>query len=127
MTEHLEAGPALDALIAERVFSKRVEDHTFGPRQWHEEPEGDLSGWEEIPPYSTDIAAAFKIVEHFALQHIPVSLYSMSHGVWWCFLGMAPIFDPSDPLKPTHEARANTAPEVICLAALRALAPDRAR
>lgn len=70
------------------------------------------------PPYSTDIAAAWLIVDHFKERHIPVSLYSMSHGVYYCFFGSPVPNVPNGWQGRPHEAREMHPAEAICRAAL---------
>lgn len=62
-----------------------------------------------VPPYSTDISAAWEVVEKLSEQGIFLRLSSISGaGKWRCYmLGMTPYVD--------------TAPHAICLAALRAV------
>lgn len=125
----------LDVRIAREVFGYEVVPctdtiHVAGVRcpEWRinaRDEDDFLSSQPAVPRYSSDIGAAWLIVDEFASRHIPCSLYSMSHGVWFCFFGYTPLLDPTNPLKPTHEARANTPAEAICRAAINALAATR--
>lgn len=71
-----------------------------------------------LPKFSTDNDAAMGIVAAFAQRHVPVSLYTNTVGLWFCFFGPTPTFDS---WKQRHEARATTMPEAICRAALLAI------
>jgi hypothetical protein len=84
-----------------------------GQSDWHSATAGRL------PHYSADIAAAWTIVdEMFTRDRTTVSLYSMSHGVYYCFFGWAPVPKPGEVFSPFHEARAGHPAEAICRAAL---------
>jgi hypothetical protein len=117
----MKPGRELDALIAEKVMGL----FTNG------EPDFGYT-YETIPPYSTDIAAAWEVVEKMVSR----MGYGDLHFLW-----EGPIFKPEDkyltaegyPLGTTcwyirlenagrrHIICAPTAPHAICLAALRAL------
>lgn len=118
------AGPELNAVIRRMVFDQSTPCQLC-PR------EEDTSGWcHHRPDYSRDIRAAWAVVEEFARRRIPVSLYSMSHGVWFCFFGFPPLRDPNAPATyqfKSHEARANHPAEAICRAALAAMAAGEKR
>jgi len=105
----------IDALIAERVLGLRVVDHGFNR---FTEP-GERAG-EQIPVrnYSTDIAAAWEVVERLSAFgfatvhrfddttiHPPLKKYSVEVSIRQ---GMG-------------RSVANTAPLAICLAALKAI------
>lgn len=65
----LEAGERLDALIAIHVMDWKLTDRrppdiknwSNYPDEWYEEPDGFLSNVTSIPPYSTEIAAAWGV------------------------------------------------------------------
>jgi hypothetical protein len=70
--DKLEAGPELDALIAQKVMGWILPPHSsIVGQMWVEPPMGRVHP-EGPPPYSTDIAAAWQVVEKFnswELQH----------------------------------------------------------
>lgn len=112
---NLPAGRELDLLVAERVLGDMVARHTaMGPR-----------------PYSTDIAAAWEVVEK--LREMVASVragslvitpyaYPQVSGDEWC------VMHNYDGYDGRHDARwrvsAKTAPHAICLAALQALGSE---
>lgn len=100
--DKLEAGPELDALVAERVMGI------------------DLDGTKpHLPyrgvgctPYSTDIAAAWEVLEE--LGDVTLGHQArVCNGQWVCFV------DTSGPFQGPSGA-ADTAPLAICRAALKA-------
>ena len=95
----MEAGPELDALIADRV--------------WDTEPK--YKG-----PFSTDIAAAWKIVEcmgpvPFLLAFHPADAWRTAGGEIYCYSHWSCWFEGGGKID------ALTAPEAICRAALLAV------
>lgn len=68
-------------------------------------------------PYSTDIAAAWQIVQ--ALHPVPIELfYHPSHNAWQCNMGNGPL---TRRYRMTQDAWQPTAPLAICVAALNAV------
>ena len=137
MSEEMAAGRELDALVAKVVFDLTVRWLSV-PRHPHEHgagvpiqpqscdpPPGLTGAWAAmywvIPRYSTDIAAAWEVVEKLvALGFVTVHL---SQGIkepgWYAsFFG-----DPATDGKGGY-ARADTAPLAICRAALKATTPN---
>lgn len=108
--EKLEAGRDADTLIAEEVFHAKV----WG-RSVNDGPETLImtrcSPHRELPHYSTDIAAAFEIVEHFKEKSVMLSLSWGKDGGWWCVIYP---FQGS----PAEGHYAETAPLAIVKAAL---------
>lgn len=129
----MKPGRELDALIAEKVmgwkwfsrsdFIRDPSDPGFTPWEkrlyppgfkceWHVPPRGVQEMQFDIKPYSTDIAAAWEVVEKM-------------EGVWdicsrargWV-VGLAVRSEGSDKIV---YAEGGTAPHAICLAALRAV------
>lgn len=118
----MEAGPKLDALVAEKVMGK-------DPDIW--EPGDsfvviDQNTIKIAKPYSTDITAAWQVVEKLRLAVIPCNdgqWYAgkdeYDHDLQWYEVIMY-VDDPHD----HHSARfvhADTGPLAICLAALKAV------
>ncbi len=122
--DKLEAGPELDALVAEKVFGKKV--------HWRNDKwpfiKRPSTNWEflgsilgclppECPPrlprFSEDIAAAWEVVEKLLQMGMPVDLSSSEKGVH-----KAKVWTNSTILTvPWQE----TAPLAICRAALKAV------
>ena len=109
-----QAGRELDAEIAEKVMGCRVVRQS-GNSPWLVETPAGIWGRVEQVPYSTDIAAAWQVVEKYrVLDHhfnvgVNMGFDGKAHGYWAiCANG------------PT--AHADTAPLAICLAALAAVA-----
>lgn len=125
----MNSGRELDALVAEKVMGFKKVQH-FDREVTHESPEGCLIYADflpapeamKIPSYSTDIAAAWEIVEK-----LPLLIELQSPGApcndneyennsnEWKAEARATIHDRS------VFARAATAPHVICLAALKVI------
>jgi hypothetical protein len=55
--DELPAGRELDALVAERVLGLRIDD------AWFQHPDGRRVSSDGLPHYSTDIAAAWQVVD----------------------------------------------------------------
>jgi len=139
--DRMEAGPELDAMVAVAVFGWEwfaVERHFEPPRGYEtwrslRDPKsgfyhfGDedrlASGNEPIwntfgerpPKYSTEIAAAWQVVERMKGVSPWPYWFELSHrpkGFMCNFVGDTP-----------HNAYAESAPLAICKAALRAVAP----
>ena len=143
----MEPGRELDALVAEKAMGYRRVDLTpewLGREVWcfypgdsplmeysWDEPSGNAmmhrNGKDEsdgtadiLPSYSTDIAAAFEIVEKLRDQHMELELSVVPKG--------APAY-PDDAQwlagfsddGPTNQEWGATAPHAICLAALKAV------
>ena len=105
----LPAGRALDKLVAETVMGQVWQGGS---------PVSNCDGqWPWPPPYSTDISAAWKVVEHLLKENWFFDLAIRQNPLTWrCVL----IHDPSD-LGPRPAATADeceTAPLAICRAAL---------
>lgn len=116
MSEERRAGRALDAIVAERVMG--VKEAPFGvcPTCGY----GGGYGFKEFPEYSTDIAAAWEVVEKLSRRNFSMhndtgcSGCEPTEGVGW----MALFHIEGGPMAYTV---ADTAPLAICLAALKAV------
>ena len=104
----LPAGAALDALVAEKVMGLE-----YGPD--YVEGLGPVEGWADadgngvdLPAYSTDIAAAWQVVEKVGGYY---ALYWMAPGSYGGRYGIQIHDDAS-------HVTADAAPHAICLAAL---------
>lgn len=117
----LPAGRELDALVAEKVMGwRRLPDTP----EWGVPPDyttGGALGWR---PYSTDIAAAWEVVEKLREGWLEVNLdctaFNCANTVRCCVTKQGQQHPPF----PLY-ADAKTAPLAICRAALRAVGgPD---
>lgn len=109
MGNELTAGRELDALVAEKVMGWAPRDAGAGDRLIYV---GAWAHCESLPHYSTDIAAAWQVVEKLAADGLYVH-------VGYC-LGRTEA-SVNSPLDIIDNAYAPTAPLAICLAALKAL------
>lgn len=125
----MSPGRELDALIAEKVMSQVVHRNlkggwSIGEPDYYDSA-GELILYNSLPPYSTDIAAAWGVVEklhemrpgsHFQL--LRTRNWSLGPGLkheayFGFYMGMGDH-------KEWGKAVADTAPHAICLAALKA-------
>jgi hypothetical protein len=122
-------GREMDALVAERVMGWRwlkvigCRNPIFMPPEQLAEylPEYvkknvlsyDGNPPSRLPHYSTDITAAFHVIEHLRQQSMMLSVSWGNDGGWWCV-----IYPETG--SPVEGDYAETAAEAICLAALRA-------
>jgi hypothetical protein len=110
MTEQWAAGRALDAEIARRVFGHAVKESDAGGIFTYDDSSGY---WLHVPRYSTDMAAAWSVVERLGHLYHPVMLTDL--GPEWTLRWLVQI-------KSRHvAAREATAPLAICYAALAAM------
>lgn len=132
----IEAGPKLDALVAERVMGWHVTDKrppspqnwAAYPDVWFETPSGDLMNAAQVPYYSTDIPAAWQVFEKIARPDdlsIGVrskTFYYNNPRKWETVDGYAVLEHDThnNELRETEIAWARTAPLAICRAALKA-------
>lgn len=105
----MNAGRPLDALVAERVMGLMAHRITVN-EALHLMTNGPRPG-EPVPVrfYSTDIAAAWEVVEKLHLCELGMLVDGEGSASWRCVFG-GPAF-----------AEAHTAPLAICLAALKAV------
>jgi hypothetical protein len=104
---NMEAGLEMDELVTESVmgWERRTFKHD-GVDFWH--LPGTARCELDVPPYSTDIAAAWQVVEKASLFKLDC-LQIHDSSDWWCEIALEG--------RP-YEATADTAPLVICRAAL---------
>jgi hypothetical protein len=104
----MPAGREMDALIAEKVMRLKME----GSHHYWMNGAGAVAS---IPRYSTDIAAAWDVVEKLCdetgcdIVKVCKRDSELGRGYWSCIFGQG------------HESFGNTAPEAICRAALLAV------
>ena len=120
-------GRELDALVAERVMGWKIAEHYpyGGSHGGIPNANGTLRGVyiRSVPFYSTDIAAAWGVVEHIfseglggvAVDRYNVEMIHPDYGVWVCCIVMR------KDLQPSISINGDTAPHAICLAALKAV------
>jgi hypothetical protein len=110
MTRKLQPGRELDALVAERVMGYPGDGNV-----WH--VTGDYARADDIPHYSTDIAAAWEAAETLLESH-ELEMAKLTDGRYFAqFIGgPAP-----DGFHPMHKAIGDSAAHAICLAALKAV------
>ena len=141
MSDELQAGRELDALVAEKLFGWT---HVGTSAAYGYPPDSTIPteerepavGWppraytKQVPKYSTDIAAAWQVVEKLSEKY-RVCVHRRANGdvgegdnlyeivIWLDFWNC-------DPEKPLAVIRAMTAPLGICRAALKVSATPRA-
>lgn len=139
--DQMEAGPEIDALIAEYTMewvwiqfvpahdkAARLVRRLFHPDTWsasHGKPaSGDeplALGWNlEVSPFSTDIATAWKVLDKLNTRWF-ISLSQMAGGVWECWLQEKRELHTGT---ITLTGCADTPSLAICRAALRQVAID---
>lgn len=111
-----KAGRELDAEVAERVMGWRVERQRGNSPWLVKRPDHEWSRIEQHA-FSTDIAAAWQVVEKMQAdgwghKHLTHSQYAESPSVEWTFM------QPGKGIRSIVKAEAMTAPLAICLAAL---------
>jgi Phage ABA sandwich domain len=116
--DKLEAGDELDVLIAEKVMGCKTRK---GPAQWlycdcpkgymEPWPHGNMGSDGSIKDYSSDIAAAWEVVEKY-------KGWGSGFHIWTVNLFTEVKF-------MNTEVRANTAPLAICRAALKAISAHK--
>jgi len=120
MTDNLQPGPELDALVAEKVMGWEYVIDGEGTGWVDKATEQFVTGYNnddpsqpEIapPPFSTSIAAAWEVVEKLKSDNRTIDISSATPG-WRA------IIDECHDWKV--EVRAETAPRAICLAAMKA-------
>ena len=118
----LKAGRELDALVAEKVMGrvwavapmtapiKVLIEPQFKTGDWQELKGGEIASFGNLPLYSTDIAAAWEVVEKLRGDRITVGVTAYDRDVE-CEIHIGGL----------HTVRAETAPLAICRAALKAV------
>lgn len=109
---------ALDILIAEKIMGLTTLPYTEGVKQV-----GDYSGpvvmvdnrWKPLHYYSTNISAAWEVVEKMTTKDSSMSIESNPNGTFAAF-----VHDVLTDKTIGYCNVANTAPHAICLAALKA-------
>jgi hypothetical protein len=94
-----------DALVAEKVMGWAKIEYS----------DGTVGFWWKVPHYTTDIAAAWAVVEKMRECGINYSVHNYGDGHECVFDKEMVVFE---------RVSSSSAPEAICLAALRALGVD---
>lgn len=126
----MKPGRELDALIAEKVMGwiPYEPERAFAYPGWHT-PDGEFLNIARLPPYSTDITAAWEVVDKLKLAVVPID-----ETKWWAGK-MGDHGHDEDPLTSDtwveqamrdgkHGRIADTAPHAICLAALKVMGAE---
>lgn len=138
----MDAGRELDALVAERVMGYQwwhregLRNHLLSPdaAQWAGSldmkpgaAETDKAFYNGAPPYSTDIAAAWEVIERMTAQgwHYEIGGPAASTPHWARF-GRGDYDPHNDEWDEQHIGMGSAAPHAICLAALRAIGEEPA-
>lgn len=143
MADEMEAGRELDALVAERVMGLgKPEFRVWGIdsfRDWRtpvDRPEARSSigviaahtAWLRVPEYSTDIRAAWKVIEHMREQWAATENAKAGEPDAWQFDDLSDegwaaivVWLHHDGTVQEVVAFAPTLPLAICRAALRAI------
>ena len=115
----LKAGPELDEMIATKIFGWRPANGRPSSTTWYH-PSGYGASRGSWPSYSTDIAAAFQIIEHLRPNyHIDISTCLTDRGETWVVNLVSK--GPPDGLIDA-DGSAPDAPLAICRAVLAAFA-----
>lgn len=121
MSEDLKPGRALDALVARQVMGYELSgsDGIKWPNKPHPESALDYS-YCRLPPYSTDIKAAWHVVEKLDR---PMGLTRYRKDFWYVefFCIRADYPDREELPNIGFTAEAKTITHAICLAALKVL------
>ena len=103
----------IDRLIAEQVMgwtNLSVAGNRFGTT-----PEGKVH--RIVPPYSTDMSAAWEVVEKLRLLGYRGGIdWARPDSEYECYFGASPI-----PISERQSFKEETAPRAICLAALKVI------
>ncbi len=120
----MQAGRALDALVAEKVMGLMLDRAGDRPMVVHSWGHGGwpLPEFEEVPRYSTDTAAAWLVVAHLTKHfHWRISSpFDPPHGETLWFAGLTPHSCTGWNGRPDLECGGHSAEEAICLVALKA-------
>ncbi|RPD50041.1 hypothetical protein DNI29_04385 [Hymenobacter sediminis] len=113
--EQMPAGREMDILLAKMLYPERNfdEDYTREPGK---------GNWYMIPNYSTYIAAAWKIIEHFETKGYLIDLTRAKDFETGEYPYVAEVWDIQN--GPGRETRAANAPLAICRVALLTIAHE---
>ena len=129
----MKPGPDLDALIAEKLMTQCVHDdvteravtgYRHRCRKCGDLGHGMTRGTPPCPAYSTDITAAWSVLENTRLHGAFISVTPRPDGRWSASRAKAlnprgdGTSDDYDDTYPEYSIVADTAPMAICMAAL---------
>jgi hypothetical protein len=132
----MKPGPELDALVAEKAIGFRRATAETAPnfahhidvlkQTWFLSDEERGTCFSAVPEYSTEIAAAWEVVEKLIAKHYFPSVQHLpgdrgEENFWECTLGWEKLPGADLGLREYVSATASTAPHAICLAALKAV------
>lgn len=114
----------LDALVAEKVMGRIFTRHLCEPgtprREWVDN---------DVPHYSTDIAAAWQVVEELRnrkyVLRLESSPYMAQTEYWMGVFGFKGVDEEAWILEINYSPKIPSAPLAICIAALKALGEYR--
>lgn len=108
----------MDALIAEKIMGYTLSELSLPAYPKYKLfgiESGEFSGYvKEVPHYSTDIAAAWKVVEK--MGNYLFACGRTDDGIWEAY-----FFPVNSGIGKLSEAHGDTAPSAICRAALKAM------
>lgn len=118
----MNAGRELDALVAEKVMGwsgidKKWDYETNESFLGGKTPDWDGRQFYEVPHYSTDIAAAWLVVEKLRTPNWEFQLDHTRFMIWHCRIETT----AGEGSASSDSSQGETAPLAICLAALKAV------
>ncbi len=127
----MKAGRELNILVAEKVMHLEVAKnksgskmggyyYTIGEPVWHD-IQGDMQLANPVPPYSTDIAAAWQVVEKLYWLNKNEPTILQIYGPLCDGYEVDVILEHHDGPIPVGSVIKESAPHAICLAALKAV------
>lgn len=132
MTKEMTAGREMDALLAEKVMGYTLSDLSllaYPKYKLFDIESGEFSGYvKEVPHYSTDIAAAWQVVEQVTKTQCDdtgsfyVFKIVKKHHKWCTYIKhplWSGIHSELGKNYEMHQAYADTAPLAICRCALK--------
>lgn len=130
MAKEMTAGRECDALVAEKVMGYTLSDLSlpaYPKYKLFDIESGEFSGYvKEVPHYSTDIAAAWEVVERmpipFKLEKCWEKAYQIGPEGWsacWCTDADCEGCNENSRCTNGDDAWAETAPLAICRCALK--------
>jgi hypothetical protein len=115
--DNLSVGAEIDRLIAKKVMGQeRTASCPLGDPTCDGKYEPQVGHWPCLPYYSTDIAAAWQVVEHLRTQNWYLLRLTNGDNNYACYFGRGIVQGPYG------YAVGDTAPLAICKAALKVIA-----
>lgn len=109
--------PDIDDLIDEHLFGLKPYRYGNGGGEWRDKSGKNVHGFFNQPKYSTDIKAAWEVVEKMREKGLVFQLNLSDRG------SLAYFYDHNRPAEQYNpgKARAFNTPRAICLSALKTL------